>query len=233
MLEQLKEAVFKANMELKEKGMVIYTWGNVSGIDRESGLVVIKPSGVSYEDMKAEDMVVVDLNGKLIEGNYNPSTDTATHLVLYRTYKDMEGVVHTHSTWATTFAQAGLDIPAFGTTHADYFYGDVPCTRDLTQKEIEEAYEENTGHVIVETIGTKNAMEVPGIVVKNHGPFAWGTSPADAVYNAVVLDKVAEMAYKTMTLNPRAGRVAQHLLDKHYLRKHGANAYYGQGTKKH
>lgn len=229
MLEQLKEDVYKANMELVEKGMVIYTWGNVSGIDREKGLVVIKPSGVDYDTMKPEDMVVVDLDGNVVEGKYKPSSDTPTHLVLYRTYPDIGGVVHTHSTWAVTFAQAGMDIPALGTTHADYFFGDIPCTRDLTAQEIEEAYEENTGNVIVETIAEGDAMAIPGILVKNHGPFAWGKNPANSVYNAVVLDKVAEMAYKTMTLNPRVERVGQYLLDKHYYRKHGANAYYGQG----
>lgn len=229
MLEQLKEEVYKANMELVEKGMVIYTWGNVSGIDREKGLVVIKPSGVEYEVMKPEDMVVVDMEGRVVEGSYKPSSDTPTHLVLYRTYPDIGGVVHTHSAWAVTFAQAGMNIPALGTTHADYFFGDIPCTRDLTAKEIEEAYEENTGNVIVETIADQDAMAIPGILVKNHGPFAWGKSPANSVYNAVVLDKVAEMAYKTMTLNPRVERVGQYLLDKHYYRKHGANAYYGQG----
>lgn len=231
MLEQLKKEVYKANMELQEKGMVIYTWGNVSGIDREKGLVVIKPSGVSYENMKESDMVVVDMEGNVVEGNYKPSSDTATHLILYKKYKDIGGVVHSHSTWAVTFAQAGLDIPAFGTTHADYFFGDIPCTRDLTMGEIEEAYELNTGNVIVETIGDKDPMEIPGIVVKNHGPFAWGKTPAGAVYNGVVLDKVAEMAYKTMTLNSSVKRVPQHLLDKHYYRKHGANAYYGQGNE--
>lgn len=229
MLEQLKEEVYKANMELVEKGMVIYTWGNVSGIDREKGLVVIKPSGVDYDVMKPEDMVVVDMDGKVVEGKYKPSSDTPTHLVLYRTYPDIGGVVHTHSAWAVTFAQAGMNIPALGTTHADYFFGDIPCTRDLTAKEIEEAYEENTGNVIVETIADQDAMAIPGILVKNHGPFAWGKSPANSVYHAVVLDKVAEMAYKTMTLNPRVERVGQYLLDKHYYRKHGANAYYGQG----
>lgn len=230
MLEQLKKDVYRANMELVEKGLVIYTWGNVSGIDREKQLVVIKPSGVDYDTMKPEDMVVVDIQGNVVEGKYKPSSDTPTHLVLYRTYKEIGGVVHTHSTWAVTFAQAGMDIPALGTTHADYFFGDIPCTRDLTKKEIEEAYEENTGNVIVETIGTNDPMAIPGIVVKNHGPFAWGKNPADSVYHAVVLDKVAEMAYKTMTLNPRVKRVGQYLLDKHYYRKHGANAYYGQGN---
>lgn len=233
MLEQLKKDVFKANMELQEKGMVIYTWGNVSGIDRESGLVVIKPSGVDYDTMKWEDMVVVDLEGKIVEGNYKPSSDTATHLIMYKTYPEIGGVVHTHSTWAVTFAQAGMNIPAFGTTHADYFFGDIPCTRDLTKEEIEEAYELNTGKVIIETIGDNDPMAIPGIVVKNHGPFAWGKTPSGSVYNAVVLDKVAEMAYNTMTLNPRVTRVPQHLLDKHYYRKHGANAYYGQGSEDH
>ena len=233
MLEQLKKDVYEANMELWHKGLVIYTWGNVSGIDREKNYMVIKPSGVSYESMGPEDMVVVDMDGNVVEGKYKPSCDTATHLVMYRTYPQIGGVVHTHSTWAVTFAQAGMDIPALGTTHADYFYGDIPCTRDLTAKEIGEAYEKNTGNVIVETIGESDVMAVPGIVVKNHGPFAWGKTPAGAVYNAVVLEKVAEMAYKTMTLNPRVPRVPQYLLDKHYFRKHGANAYYGQGSEDH
>ncbi|MGN0242638.1 MAG: L-ribulose-5-phosphate 4-epimerase [Lachnospiraceae bacterium] len=233
MLEQLKQEVYEANMELVEKGMVIYTWGNVSGIDRESGLVVIKPSGVDYAEMSAEDMVVVDLEGDVVEGKWKPSSDTATHLVMYKTYPEIGGVVHTHSTWAVTFAQAGMDIPALGTTHADYFYGDIPCTRALTEEEIDEAYELNTGNVIVETIGDRDVMAIPGIVCKNHGPFAWGKTPAGSVYNAVVLDKVAELAYKTMTLNPRVEREPQYLLDKHYLRKHGANAYYGQGSEDH
>lgn len=228
MLENLKKQVYEANMELQRKGLVIYTWGNVSGIDRDSGLVVIKPSGVDYDTMKAEDMVVVDLQGNIVEGKYNPSTDTPTHLVLYNTYSSIGGIVHTHSEWATTFAQAGMDIPAFGTTHADYFYGDVPCTRDLTNEEISGEYEKETGNVIVETIGNKDPLEIPGIVVKNHAPFTWGKDPDSAVYNSVVLDKVAQMAYNTMSLNPRVARVKQHLLDKHYLRKHGANAYYGQ-----
>ena len=228
MLEKLKEKVYEANMELQKKGLVIYTWGNVSEIDRETGLVVIKPSGVDYDTMKAEDMVVVDLEGNVVEGKYKPSTDTPTHLVMYNIYPNVGGVVHTHSDWATTFAQAGMSIPAFGTTHADYFYGDIPCTRDLTDEEISGEYEKETGNVIVETIGDKNPLEIPAIVVKNHGPFAWGKDANAAVYNAVVLDKVAEMAYKTMTLNNDVKGVKQHLLDKHYLRKHGANAYYGQ-----
>ena len=228
MLEELKKKVYEANMELQRKGLIIYTWGNVSGIDREKGLVVIKPSGVDYDTMKAEDMVILDLEGNIIEGKYKPSTDTPTHLVLYNTYPNIGGVVHTHSEWATTFAQAGISIPAFGTTHADYFYGDIPCTRDLTENEINGEYEKETGNVIVETIGEKNPLEIPAIIVKNHGPFTWGKDPDNAVYNAVVLDKVAEMAYKTMTLNRSIESVNQILLDKHYLRKHGVNAYYGQ-----
>lgn len=228
MLEKLKQEVYDANMQLQEKGLIIYTWGNVSGIDRESELIVIKPSGVEYETMKPEDMVVVDLDGNVVEGHYRPSSDTATHIELYKKYPEIGGIVHTHSTWATSFAQAGLSIPAFGTTHADYFYGDIPCTRELTKEEIDNHYELNTGRVIIETIADKDPMEVPGIIVKNHGPFAWGKTPADSVYNAVVLEKLSEIAYKTMTLNPKVPRVSQHLLDKHYYRKHGSNAYYGQ-----
>lgn len=233
MLEKLKKEVYDANMDLQAKNMVIYTWGNVSGIDREKQLVVIKPSGVDYETMKPEDMVVVDFDGNVVEGHYKPSSDTATHLVLYKRFPELGGVVHTHSTWAVTFAQAGMCIPAFGTTHADYFFGDIPCTRELTEDEIKGAYELNTGNVIVETIGKNDPMAIPGILVKNHGPFAWGKTPAGSVYNAVVLDKVAEMAYRTMTLNPGVDRVSQYLLDKHYYRKHGANAYYGQGSEDH
>lgn len=233
MLEKLKQEVFEANMELQKRGMVLYTWGNVSGIDREQGLVVIKPSGVEYDCMKPEDMVVIDMEGRVVEGDYRPSSDTPTHLVLYKAFKELGGVVHTHSDWAVAFAQAGMGIPALGTTHADYFFGDIPCTRDLSQEEISHSYEENTGHVIAETIGRSNPMEVPGILVKSHGPFAWGDTPAQSVYHAVVLDKVAEMAYKTMSLNPEVKSVGQFLLDKHYYRKHGANAYYGQGHKGH
>lgn len=231
MLEELKAQVCNANLELVRQGVVIYTWGNVSGIDREKELVVIKPSGVSYDGMKPEDMVVVDLaTGSTVEGKWKPSSDTATHLEIYRKYENIGGVVHTHSVNAVAFAQAGLPIPALGTTHADYFYGDIPCTRELSQAEVEEAYELNTGKVIIETIESLHIdpISVPGIVVKNHGPFAWGTDPDNAVYNAVVLEKVAEMDLKTLALNPQAS-MQQYVLDKHYMRKHGPNAYYGQG----
>lgn len=228
MLEQLKEDVYKANMELVKKNLVIYTWGNVSAIDKQTNLVVIKPSGVDYEQMIPDDMVVVDLSGNRVEGTYKPSSDTPTHLELYKKYNNISSIVHTHSVWSVAFAQAGIDIPAYGTTHADYFYGDIPCTRDLTKEEIEQDYEVNTGKVIIECIKDKNPMEIPAILVKNHGPFSWGTSPANAVYNAVVMETVAEMAYKTQMLNPSAKRAPQFLLDKHYYRKHGENAYYGQ-----
>jgi len=230
MLEALKKQVCEANLELVRRGVVIYTWGNVSGVDREKGLVVIKPSGVDYDGMVPDDMVVVDLKtGEIVEGKWKPSSDTATHLELYRRYEKIGGVVHTHSVNAVAFAQAGMPIPALGTTHADYFYGDIPCTRELSQNEVETVYELNTGKVIIETIDKLDIdpMEVPGIVVKNHGPFAWGKSPANAVYNAVVLEKVAEMDLKTLALNPQAS-MQQYVLDKHYMRKHGPNAYYGQ-----
>ena len=230
MLEELKKQVCEANLELVARGVVIYTWGNVSGIDWGKGHVVIKPSGVAYDNMKPDDMVVVDLQtGATIEGKWKPSSDTATHLELYRRYPDIAGIVHTHSMNAVAFAQAGIPIPALGTTHADYFYGDIPCTRELTVEEVNTAYELNTGKVIIETIEKLNIdpMAVPGIVVKNHGPFAWGTSPANAVYNAVVMEKVAEMDLKTLMLNPQAS-MQQYILDKHYKRKHGPNAYYGQ-----
>ena len=231
MLEDLKQKVFKANLDLPKHGLVTFTWGNVSGIDREKGLVVIKPSGVDYETMTAEDMVVVDLKtGEKVEGDLNPSTDTPTHLELYRACKDIQGGVHTHSRNATSFAQAGIDIPALGTTGADYFYGDIPCTRPMTKAEIEGEYELETGKVIVETFKQRgiNPKDVPACLVYSHGPFTWGKSPDNAVYNAVVLEEVAFMAYHAMTLNPRIGRMQQDLLDKHYLRKHGAHAYYGQ-----
>ena len=231
MLEKLKEEVYRANMELQKKGLIIYTWGNVSGIDREKQLIVIKPSGIEYDDLTADDMVVVDFDGKVIEGRFKPSSDTPTHIELYKRYPEIGGVVHTHSTWAVAFAQAGMDIPAFGTTHADYFFGDILCTRELNEAEIDNDYEKNTGKVIIETIGDKDPMKVPGIVVKNHGPFTWGRTPAGSVYNAVVLEKVAEMAFKTMILNPKVKPVSQYLLNKHYYRKHGANAYYGQGSE--
>ena len=228
MLEQLKQEVYEANLDLVKKGMVIYTWGNVSGIDRESGLVVIKPSGVDYGAMRPEDMVVVDLNGAVVEGRWRPSSDTPTHLALYQSFPAVGGITHTHSTFAVAFAQAGLPIPALGTTHADYFYGDIPCTRSLTAAEIQAAYEKNTGLVIAETFQGKDPLAVPGVLVKGHGPFTWGKNAAESVYHAVVLDKVAEMALHTLSLSPAAPRVPQHLLDKHYFRKHGANADYGQ-----
>ena len=230
MLEQMKKDVCAANLELAARGVVIYTWGNVSGIDREKGLVVIKPSGVAYDGMEPEDMVVVDLmTGKTVEGKWNPSSDTKTHLELYRRYPAIGGITHTHSVNAVAFAQAGMDIPALGTTHADYFYGAVPCTRALTQAEVEADYEGNTGVVIAETLDSRgiDPMSVPGIVVKNHGPFTWGKDPAQSVYHAVVLDTVAEMTLKTLQLNPQA-EMPQYILDKHYMRKHGPNAYYGQ-----
>lgn len=230
MLEELKERVLKENLELDKRGLVTYTWGNVSAIDREKGLIVIKPSGVKYEDMKAEHMVVVDLEGNVVEGSYRPSSDTATHIELYKKYTELGGVVHTHSTFATSWAQACNDIPAYGTTHADYFYGDIPCTRRLTEEEITRDYETETGKVIIETIEARKikAIEVPGIVVASHGPFTWGKTPEEAVYNAVVLEEVAKMAYYTSSINPRIRQADKYLQDKHYLRKHGANAYYGQ-----
>ena len=230
MLEELKKEVCEANLELVRKSIVIYTWGNVSGISEDRKYMVIKPSGVDYDGMSPEDMVVVDIEtGERAEGKWKPSSDTDTHLELYRRYPDIKGVVHTHSIHAVAFAQAGIAIPALGTTHADYFYGDVPCTRELTKEEVEEAYERNTGKVIVETIDGLgyDPMAVPGIIVKNHGPFCWGKSPANAVYNAVVLETVAEMDLKTLLLNPDAS-IARYVLDKHYMRKHGPNAYYGQ-----
>lgn len=230
MLEELKAQVCAANLDLVAKGVVLYTWGNVSGIDRTRGLVVIKPSGVDYDNMQPEDMVVVELEtGAVVEGHYKPSSDTPTHLELYRRFPTIGGVTHTHSTYAVAFAQAGKAIPALGTTHADYFYGDIPCTRPLTQQEVEEAYELNTGKVIVETVlkGGYEPLSIPGIVVCNHGPFSWGKDAANAVYNAVVLERVAEMDLKTLALNPNAS-MPQYVLDKHYMRKHGPNAYYGQ-----
>lgn len=230
MLEQLKKEVCDANLDLVAKGVVIYTWGNVSGVSEDRKYMVIKPSGVDYYGMSPEDMVVVDIEtGTIVEGKWKPSSDTATHLELYRAFRNMKGIVHTHSPNAVAFAQAGMAIPALGTTHADYFYGDIPCTRGLTEKEVMEAYEVNSGKVIVECINEMgyDPMAIPGIVIKNHGPFAWGKSPANAVYNAVVMEKVAEMDLKTLALNPNA-EMNQYVLDKHYMRKHGPNAYYGQ-----
>jgi len=230
MLEELKEQVCEANLELIRRGVVIYTWGNVSGIERKKGLIVIKPSGMDYDGMKPEDMVVVDLmTGKKVEGQYKPSSDTPTHLELYRAFPSIGGITHTHSTNAVAFAQAGLDISALGTTHADYFYGSIPCTRELSQQEVEEAYEVNTGKVIVETLKDRSIdpIAVPGIVVKNHGPFSWGKDAAASVYHAVIMEAISEMNLKTLILNSEA-TIPQYILNKHYMRKHGPNAYYGQ-----
>ena len=229
MLENLKKQVYEANMELVERGVVVYTWGNVSGIDRDLGLVVIKPSGIDYSVMAPDDMCVVDLSGNRVEGKWKPSSDTPTHLELYKALSDIGGVTHTHSVNAVAYAQSGRSIAALGTTHADAFYGDVPCTRALCREEVDNDYEVNTGKVIVETINGLgiNAMHIPGIVVRNHGPFTWGKDAADSVYHAVVLEKVAEMAIKTLALNPNAS-MEQYILDKHYSRKHGPKAYYGQ-----
>ena len=228
MLEELKQAVFLANMELPQRGLITYTWGNVSGVDRQTGLVVIKPSGVPYEGMTAEDMVVVNLEGEVVEGKWKPSSDTPTHTALYRAFPEMGGIVHTHSRWATTFAQAGRDIPAMGTTHADYFYGAVPCTRPMTDAEIQGEYEKETGNVIIETFRGVDPMTIPGVLVYSHGPFTWGKDATEAVHNAVVLEEVAFMDWHAMALNPAQGSMQQSLLNKHYLRKHGKNAYYGQ-----
>jgi L-ribulose-5-phosphate 4-epimerase len=227
MTDQLKQSVFEANLDLVKHGLVLFTWGNVSGIDREKGLVVIKPSGISYHDMKPEDMVVVNMDGRVVEGNLNPSSDTATHLVLYKAFPNTGGIVHTHSTWATAWAQAGKAIPALGTTHADYFYGPIPCTRKLKEEEINSAYEVNTGHVITATFTDMDPVAVPGVLVNNHGPFAWGKNPHEAVYHAKVLEEVAKMAFLTLLANPSA-TIDQFLLDRHYFRKHGKDAYYGQ-----
>ncbi len=229
MLEELKQKVCEANLLLPKYGLVTFTWGNVSGIDREQGLMVIKPSGVEYDGMTAQDMVVVDLKtGERVEGKWKPSSDTDTHLALYRAFPGLGGVVHTHSRWATTFAQAGQAIPAMGTTQGDYFYGDIPCTRKMTPEEIGGSYELETGNVIIETFQGIDPMSIPGVLVHSHGPFAWGTDPLNAVHNAVVMEEVAFMDWHAIILNPEAGRMQQELLDKHYLRKHGENAYYGQ-----
>lgn len=230
MLEELKKEVFQANLDLVKQDLVIFTWGNVSGIDREKGLVVIKPSGVSYDDMKVDDMVVVDLEtGKVVEGDLNPSSDTATHLVLYKAFPNIKGVVHTHSTYATAWAQAGKDIPNIGTTHADYFYKEIPCTGDMTADQMAE-YEKETGEVIVKRFEGMNPDHTPGVLVKNHGPFSWGTSPANAVYNAKVMEQCAKMAFVSFMVNPET-TMNPLLIEKHYMRKHGPNAYYGQKKK--
>ena len=229
MLEELKQQVYEANMQLPRRGLVTYTWGNVSGIDREKGLFVIKPSGVEYDELTPAMLVVMDLNGNKVEGDLNPSSDTKTHLELYRAFPQLGGIVHTHSTHAVAFAQARRDLPAFGTTHADYFYGPVPCTRELTPEEIDEDYEKNTGKVIIETFAGKDPEAIPAVLVNSHGPFAWGTDAENAVHNAVVLEEVAFMNFHALQLSPNRGAMQQELLDKHYLRKHGKNAYYGQG----
>lgn len=238
MLEELKKKVCQANLDLVRHGLVIFTWGNVSAIDRSSGLVVIKPSGVSYDNMKPGDMVVVDLDGKVVEGDLNPSSDTPTHLVLYRAFPEIGGVVHTHSTFATAWAQAGLDIPNIGTTHSDYFHEDIPCTRDMKKKEVFGEYEKETGNVIVERFRGMNPMDTPAVLVKNHGPFTWGTDADNAVHNAVVLEQVAKMGFVSMSLNLSTLDIVNHtpsmnklLIEKHYSRKHGPGAYYGQKKK--
>ena len=229
MLEELKRQVYEANMELPKRGLVTYTWGNVSGIDRDAGLFVIKPSGVEYDSLRPEDMVVMDLEGNRVEGTLRPSSDTPTHLELYKAFEKIGGIVHTHSVRATAWAQAGRSLPCYGTTHADYFFGEIPCTRVLTQQEVEEAYEKNTGLVIIETFQGKNPVHVPGVLCKNHGPFSWGKDAKEAVHNAVVLEAVAKMNLYTELLNPEVKPAPQYLQKEHFLRKHGPNAYYGQG----
>ncbi len=229
MLEELKKQVYEANMLLPKYGLITFTWGNVSGIDREKGLIVIKPSGVEYDVMTPEDMVVVDLKtGERVEGRLNPSSDTPTHLVLYRSFPNIGGVVHTHSRWATVYSQSGKGIPPLGTTHADYFYGEIPCTRKMTPEEIGGEYELETGNVIVETFRNLPADDIPAVLVHSHGPFTWGTDPHNAVHNAVVLEELAFMAWHNQMMNPEIPAMQKELMDKHYLRKHGANAYYGQ-----
>lgn len=230
MLEKLREEVYKANMELPEKGLVVYTWGNVSAVDREQGLVVIKPSGVEYDELSPSNLVIVDMNCNIVEGDLNPSSDTKTHVELYKAFPSVGGIVHTHSSHAVGWAQAGRDIPCYGTTHADYFYGSVPCTRNLTSEEVNSDYELNTGKVIAETFRERklDPIAVPGVICKSHGPFTWGKNAAQAVYHAVVLEELAKMALYTVTIDPNAEPAPDYVLDKHYLRKHGANAYYGQ-----
>ncbi len=226
-IQELKQQVFQANLDLVKHGLVIFTWGNVSGIDREKGWVVIKPSGVSYDDMKAEDMVVVDLEGNIVEGSLKPSSDTPTHLELYKAFPSIGGIVHTHSTYATAWAQAGCDIPNIGTTHADYFSGDIPCTRDMTEPEVKGEYEKETGTVIIERFSELNPAHIPGVLVKNHGPFSWGKDPHEAVHNAVVMEQVAKMAFIAYQVNPNL-TMHELLIQKHFFRKHGPGAYYGQ-----
>ena len=230
MLEELKKKVYEANILLPKYGLVTFTWGNVSAIDRESGLFVIKPSSVDYETMTPDDMVVMDLNGNKVEGKLNPSSDTPTHVEIYKAFKEVGGIVHTHSSYATSWAQAGRSIPCYGTTHADYFYGEIPCVRCLTKEEIESAYEENTGHLIVNEFNRmeKDPVAVPAVLCKNHGVFTWGKDAHEAVHNAVVTEEVAKMAYRCEVINPDVKPAPQELQDKHYYRKHGANAYYGQ-----
>ncbi|MEY8355337.1 L-ribulose-5-phosphate 4-epimerase [Lachnospiraceae bacterium 54-53] len=228
MLKELKRQVFEANMELPRRGLITYTWGNVSGIDRKKGLFVIKPSGVDYEKLTPGDMVVMDLDGNKVEGELNPSSDTATHLELYKAFEGIGGIVHTHSPMATAWAQAGRALPCYGTTHADYFYGEIPCARNLTEEEIEEGYEKNTGLVIIETFKGVDPIHVPAVLCKNHGPFTWGTDAANAVHNAVVLEEIARMNLMTELLNPQVAPAPQCMQDKHFMRKHGPNAYYGQ-----
>ena len=230
MLEELKKQVYEANMELPRRGLITYTWGNVSGMDRETGYFVIKPSGVAYDRLTPEDMVVMDLDGNRVEGDLRPSSDTATHIELYRAFDRVGGIVHTHSSYATSWAQAGRDIPCYGTTHADYFYGEIPCLRGLTEEEIESAYEKNTGLLIVNEFRRmgKDPLAVPAVLCKNHGPFAWGKDAVEAVHNAVVLEEVAKMAYRSEIINARISPAPQPLQDKHYFRKHGKDAYYGQ-----
>jgi L-ribulose-5-phosphate 4-epimerase len=227
MLEKLKETVFKANLDLVEKGLVIHTWGNVSARDKDTGLIVIKPSGVKYDFMTPDDMVVIDLEGKVLEGKFKPSTDAPTHLLLYKAYESLGGVVHTHSSYATSWAQAGRAIPPFGTTHADHFYGEVPCTRLLTKKETETDYEINTGKIIIEKLGRVDPLMVPSVLVNGHGPFCWGSDAENAVYNAETLEEIAKMAFYTVMLGKNEP-ISQFLLDKHFKRKHGKDAYYGQ-----
>lgn len=228
MLKKLKKKVYEANLELVERGLVLYTWGNVSGIDREKGLFVIKPSGVPYKKMTADDMVVIDMEGNIVEGDWRPSSDTQTHLVLYKSFPSIGGVTHTHSSWATSWAQAQRCIPCLGTTHADYFFGKIPCTRNLTYKEITSDYEKNTGDVIVETFKNLNPAQTPGVLVANHGPYTWGKSPKESVYHAAVLEEVAKTSNRTLVLNHNVNPIDHALLDKHFLRKHGPLAYYGQ-----